>query len=212
METKRGRLITVHGIDGTGKTTTTERVSTELQNRGHKAVNYDTFKSGRRNPFSEKKDRADKFGTPEERLVAYLESTMFHSDQINELLDAGFDVVKSRYLDDVLAHHSHLGVSEEVIAENLKKFPIAQPDLKVILTLDEAKRRERIGERGILDERDEEHKIEGSRLRYFEDYLKSAAEKAAPGTVLSLDSGTLNLDEVVEKIMTHLLTTKSTHV
>jgi len=209
MEAPRGKFITIHGIDGTGKTTTTEKLHQRLVSMGEQAINYDTHKNDRPNPFAQKKELADREGSPEERLAAYLESTMFHSEQIEDLRKQGFHVMKSRYLDDVLAHHSHLGLSEEVLQAGLRKFPIVQPDLKVILTADESKRRDRIEGRGILDARDAEHKAPGSRARYFEDYLMQFAQKAPEGSVLHLDTGELDAEEVVERIIRSLMQVSS---
>ncbi len=206
MTPERGKFISIHGIDGTGKTTASENVAESLKLHGQAAVNYDNYKEIEANRFSQKKENADKNGTLEERVIAYLESTMYHSDRITELLDKGYHVVKSRYLDDVIAHFTHLGYPKAKLQKLLKKFPMVQPDLKVVLTLDEEKRHERIAYRGVLDERDTQKKEEGTRLQYFEDYLLEAAQKAPEGSVLKIDTGKLNASEVARQIIEHVIT------
>lgn len=204
MLIERGKFISIHGVDGTGKTTTSSKTHDLLIAQGQKSINYDTYKEADVNPFSEKKKDADKNGSLEDRIVAYLESTMYHSKKIDALLNDGYHVVKSRYVDDVLAHFAHLGISEERLNEFKEKFPIVQPDLKVILTLDEEVRRQRIDKRGILDERDIEIKKEGSRLLFFEDFLKKSAEKASKDSILYIDTGSIDSDTVAKKIVDHL--------
>lgn len=204
-ESQRGRFITVHGIDGTGKTTTTDNVVKQLVESGMPAIDYDSHKETRENPHKGKKKEANESGSLEERLAVYLESMMYHSDEIESLLSQGFHVVKSRYLDDIKAHFSHLGLSEEKIRELETKFPMVQPDLKVILLLEETERRKRITERGALNDRDLEEKTTETRLGFFEDYLLKAARQAPAGSILHVDTNTLNANQVAKKIVDHLI-------
>lgn len=201
----RGRFISVHGIDGTGKTTTTLAAVDALNAAGIPAINYDTYKEGEKNPYAEKKNLADREGSLEERLAAYLESMMYHGERIEALLAQGFHVVKSRYLDDILAHFNHLGVSEDVMEALRKKFPMVQPDLKVILRLTEPERRQRIDVRGVLDEKDLEEKRPGSRLQSFEEYLLRATEHASSDSVLHVDTGSCDVNEVSRRIIDRIL-------
>jgi len=92
---------------------------------------------------------------------------MYHSEQIEKLLSQGYHVVKSRYLDDIKAHFSHLGIEPDKLSEIEKKFPLVQPNLKVILALDEDERRRRINYRGVLNERDEGIKNQNTRLGFL---------------------------------------------
>ena len=205
MNNERGLFVTVHGIDGTGKTTVTSSLVDSMNADGHKAINYDEYKDKTPNPYLEKKSEADKNGSLEDRIAIYLESTMYHGKQIDQLLNDGFHVVKSRYLDDVLAHFAHLGGNKDMMGKLKIQFPIVQPDLKIILSLDEDLRRERINTRGILDDRDVEKKEPGSRLYFFEDYLKKANILDPANSVLHLDSGKLNVEAITKKIIDHLL-------
>jgi thymidylate kinase len=205
LETSRGKFITIHGIDGTGKTSSTRMVVEGLNALDERAINYDDHKDKLSNPYSEIKKEVDKHGSVEERLSVYLESMMFHSAEIDSLLAQGFHVVKSRYLDDIRAHFSFLGITPEKMKELVEKFPLVQPDLKVILLLEETERRRRINIRGILDDKDLEERKEGSRLDFFENYLREAVKHAPAGSALFIDTGIFNCDEVARKIIDHIL-------
>lgn len=206
FETKKGKFISIHGIDGTGKTSTAAAVTNHLVTAGIPSINYDVYKNGIKNPHSDKKKEADQMGTLEDRLAVYLESMMYHSDAIETLLEQGFYVVKSRYLDDICVHFRHLGISQEIMEEFMKKFPMVQPDLKVILQLTETKRRQRINStREILDANDLDEKTVDSRAHFFEDYLLKAAEAAPVGSVLHVDTGECDIYEVSRKIIDRIL-------
>jgi len=204
-ENHRGKFISIHGIDGTGKTTTSQEVVNNLRDSGILAINYDTHKEKISNPHELKKKEIDKSGSLEEKLAVYLESMMYHSDEIYSLLSRGFHVVKSRYLDDIKANFLHLGISQEKMMEIASKFPMVQPDLNVILLLDEVERRKRINIKGILDDRDIEVKKIGTRLGFFEDYLLKAAREAPIDSVLHIDTSVNSINEVTKKIVDHLM-------
>lgn len=200
-------FITLHGIDGTGKTTTAGFLTQGLNNQNMKAINYDDYeKINVDNPFSAAKKRVVKEASPEAQLAFFLGSTLFHSDVIGGLLQQGYSVVKSRYIDDVLAHHAQLGVknTEEIAA----LFPIIQPGLRVILTLDETTRRERIRIRGEVDEKDKEIRTLGSRLDSFENYLIANSENLQVlGKAIRIDTAALDPQQVSQIILDHIFTT-----
>lgn len=206
MSIERGKLITVHGIDGTGKSETARAVSAEALARGVRVINYDEHEAREKNPHTERKRGVDKSGSLEERLAAHLSSTLYHSENIEQLLANGYHVVKSRYLDDVMAHFSHLGVSQERINFIVQKFPIVQPDLKVILTLDEVARMERMRKRSFVTDQDIEAKVSGSRALFFEDYIKQAISRSSDS--LSLDTGAMDsraiAKVIVDRIINHV--------
>lgn len=205
IENKKGKFVTIHGIDGTGKTTTAIEVTKKLSDSGIGTINYDDYKEKINNPHTQIKKEIDESGTLEERLAVYLESMMYHSEQIDLLLSKGFHVVKSRYLDDIKAHFSHLGLSQEKIKELENKFPVVQPDLKVILLLEETERRKRINSRGALNSRDLEEKKPNTRLGFFEDYLLNATREAPPNSILHIDTNALDVNEVVKKVIDRLI-------
>ncbi len=204
-------FITVHGIDGTGKTTTTDMLVHALDSGNIKAVNYDLYELEKlENPFSQAKERVLREATPSAQLAYYLGSTLYHSDKIEKLLHEGYSVVKSRYIDDVLAHHAELGV--ENVREIARLFPIVQPDLRVILTINEEVRRERIVKRGEFDIKDREIRIPGSRLDFFENYLLDISSKLIKiGKAIKIDTTHLDPQQVSQHIIDHLLTTQLLH-
>ncbi len=201
---ERPFFIAIHGVDGTGKTKTADTTASQLLDMGIKAINYDRYERDLVNPHSVDRARILLEESPSSQLAHYLKSTMFHSDNIQELLRKGYSVVKSRYVDDVLAHHAHLGV--ENVAEMEHLFPIVQPDLRVILTLDEVMRRERLNRRGAFDNRDREEKVVGSRLDFFEKYLlQKNADLIRIGKAIRIDTGELNPQQVARRIIDFLL-------
>jgi thymidylate kinase len=205
MSIERQQFLSIHGIDGTGKTATARAVKAEAEARGLRMINYDEHEYRKNNPHSNRKEALDKEGSPEERLIAHLESTLYHSDQINKLISDGYHVVKSRYLDDVMAHFSHMGIEQEQLESIVRKFPIVQPDLKVILTLDEAIRQQRVNERGDATEADTKAKVIGSRALFFEDYVKRAVNDF--GRSLQFDTGSMDSQAIARVIVDDILRT-----
>ena len=153
---KMNKFITIHGIDGTGKTSATVKICELLKGQLIECVNYDKSPMREKNPFYAAKKRMLLEGTIEQQFCHYLGSTLYHSNIVSRLLQEGKVVVKSRYIDDVLAHHDHAGVENtEKIASLL---PIKQPDLKILLTVQEEAREKRIQKRGIEGEEDRQSK------------------------------------------------------
>lgn len=205
MRPERPLFVTIHGIDGTGKTTTSDTLSTQLITHGIKTINYDVYEAENiDNPFSASKKRVVAETSPDSQLAFYLGSTMYHSDKIDDLLHQGYSVVKSRYIDDVLAHHAQLGV--KYVTEIANLFPMVQPDLRVILTLNEEARRERIRQRGERDLKDKEVRQKGSRLDFFENYLlEKSTNLMRIGRAMRIDTSQINPEQVAQQIIDHLL-------
>lgn len=199
-----GLFVTFHGIDGTGKTTSAAEFCDLFASVHGPCINYDLAGESLPNPFRHSKTEVQRTASPSAQLAFFLGSTLFHSDAISKLAEEGYSIVKSRYLDDVLAHHAHLGVTD--VEKIAAQFPIVQPDLKVILVTDEEVRRQRIDFRGIGDERDAEVKTLGSRAQYFEDYLlEQNAELLRLGKALLIDTSDLSPREVGQEVMSHVV-------
>jgi thymidylate kinase len=198
---ERTAFVTFHGIDGTGKTTAAEKLTGLLSARGHDVVNYDLIPSD--NPFSIAKRGVIAETSPAAQAAFFIGSTLYHSERIAEYLRAGKSVVKARYIDDVIAHHEHLGVND--IQRITNSFNILQPHLRVLLTLDEEERRRRIEARGILDDKDREQFVEGSRLYAFQNTLiRIAGELVVSGRALIIDTQTNSPNDVSEIVYRHL--------
>ena len=204
--TEKPFFITIHGIDGTGKTTTADTLTRELISNDVKTVNYDIYeKEKQTNPFSPAKTTVLSEASPSAQFAYYLGSTLYHSDQISRLMQEGNSVVKSRYIDDVLAHHAQLGVDNASVIAQL--FPILQPNLRVILTTREESRRTRIINRGELDIKDKEERKLGSRLDFFENYLLTTSDQLSiSGQVIKIDTTFHSPQKVVQHIIDHLYT------
>ncbi len=202
MIDRRGAFITIGGIDGVGKTTSVEETTRLFCEKGVSVVNYDLYEKECSNPFSPAKSRVLTETGPYAQFAYYLGSTLHHSSRIEGLVREGRTVIKSRYLDDVVAHHLHLGVKDAEAITRL--FPFFQPDLRIVLTLSEDERRRRILERGELDKKDEEVRRVGSRLDFFERYLLKVASQYSPERALLLDSGCLNPKEIALSIFNKL--------
>jgi len=194
-------FITFHGIDGTGKTTAVTTTVEMLREEGIQAADYDEL--GIINPFSAAKKAVVAQASPSAQLAYFIGSTMYQGEQINSLTASGLSIVKGRYIDDVIAHHGHLGVSNsDNIAES---FPIKQPDLRVVLTLEEEERRKRIEARGIHDEKDLQVVEEGSRLQYFQNTLLRIADKyAAQGTAIVINTANITPEGIATQAISNL--------
>lgn len=203
---ERPMFITVHGIDGTGKTTTTEVITKCLESLNIASINYDVFEqSNISNPFAVAKKRVVLEASPFAQLAFFLGSTLYHSDQINGLLRDGYSVIKSRYLDDVLAHHAYLGVEDTQGVSNA--FPIKRPDLKILLTLNEEERKRRIITRGIFDQKDKDVRDGKSRLDFFEDYLlKIMGENEHSLAAMNVDTLNLTPQQIASLVIENLMT------
>lgn len=191
-------LITLHGIDGSGKTTTADYLVQHLVDKGLSAVNYDRYEVGLESPYRQIKKEI-KHRPFDEQLAFFLASTLFHSHQIEVLISQGMWVVKSRYLLDVLAHYSHLGCKNvETIAIAM---PFLQPTLQIILVLDEFERQSRIKNRPIRDEKDMIPKEMGTRAWFFEEYLlRYAGIIHSKATTKTIDTTVLGKESVANQI------------
>ena len=200
---QKGSFITVHGIDGTGKSTTVSKLATSLAALGVATINYDVYETEHTNPFSPAKKGVLAATTPEAQFAYYLGSTLYHSQTISRLVAQGACVVKTRYLDDVLAHHAQLGVAN--VRKIATLFPIKLPDLMVVLTLPEAVRRARIRVRGELDAKDKEVRQEGSRLDFFEHFLlESAGLLSSSKRSLVIDTSATPPEQVAQIIVARM--------
>lgn len=120
---KKGVFVTIHGIDGTGKTETADSLVRTLVSRGIKAMNFDVYKSGDvSNPFEPIKKWVETHATVPAQFDFHLASMTYHSNTIQEWIAEGWVVVRSRYIEDVIANYMYLKVpyvQERVRSANL---------------------------------------------------------------------------------------------
>lgn len=190
-----GKFITIHGIDGTGKTTTAREVTRILQTKDIPVHNFEDVKTEIHDPFKEVKMRTPE-GTLEE-LFATLGSKAIQANFIQAQLKKGTWIVKDRWIVDVLADRLHQGV---VVPE---VTGILEPDLAVILHCHEGTRMDRVTERADATEHDLIQNIAGTRARFFEEYLFDQTVQHA-GSVVSIDSSLYGPQQVANMIISHI--------
>ena len=162
----RANFVTIHGIDGTGKSTIANQLAELLNAQGHLAVFYD-------NLVKEIGDLPNTGG-------GLFDGKIQQSGIISRALADGQTVSRDRWLIDIFA-------SETFKGEQLSLVPkeILRPDLSVILLCEESVRQSRIRLRSNPTIDDLTPKVEGTRPDYFEKYLlKHIANFAACSLVL----------------------------
>ena len=191
----RAAFITLHGIDGSGKSEAVGGIVQHFALKGLSVINYDLYKvHDPNNPFEHIKGKVEKTASPPAQFVFYVASMIYHSHVIRELLSKGNIVVRSRYIQDVLAQYLYKGVQN--VQEIVKLASILEPDLSVILTVDEEIRRQRIVQRGEINDKDREEKNPASRLAFFEKHLLASATSRS----FIINTSLLSIEQVVETI------------
>ncbi len=197
-------FTTIHGIDGSGKTTIVSELVDQLSREGYPAIDYETYASEKvDNPISKIKRKMIKIGTPEAQFYLFLTSTIFHTSIINQLRKQGFLIVKDRWFWDVQAHHEFLGVKNTL--QRIKQTSIIQPNLAVVLTIEETERQKRVLNRGKLDEKDKDSNIPGTRAHFFEQFiLNQVSQIQSPRHGLIVDTTHNSPPEVAKMIINYM--------
>lgn len=184
-----GRLITIEGIDGTGKTTLAERLAPALRGRG---LHVELLREPGGVAVSERirsvvKDPALRIGSRAEALLYAAARAQLVEESLRPQLDAGRWIVLDRFVDSSLAYQGAgrgLGV-EDVRA--LNRFATAEltPDRTLLLRLDPARARARAGERADAPDRLER---EGSAFFAAIDEAYAALAAAEPERIRMIDA------------------------
>jgi dTMP kinase len=192
----RGRLITIEGLDGAGKTTVAAAVAEALGAR--------LLREPGGVELSERiralvKDPALTVGARAEALLYAAARAQLVEQEVGPLLDAGTWVVLDRFVDSSLAYQGGgrgLGV-EAVRAINDFGTGGLQPDLTLLLRVDPATGRARQGSRGEAPDR-----LERERESFFAAIAAAYDELAAaqPERVRVLDA-TRPLEAVLESAL-----------
>ena len=144
---KRGLLIVVEGIDGTGKSSQVSMLSEALRTRGEEVLQDREPSDG---PFGKALRASMTEGrfSPEEELELFHKDRRQHvSDVILPALEKGTHVVLDRYYFSTMAYQGANGFDvAELRATNESFAP--KPDILFILDLDVDQALERIGTRG----------------------------------------------------------------
>lgn len=145
---KRGTLLVLEGLDGSGKSTQLPRLAARLRRAGHAVVEtrepYDC-PAGRR--IRQMARCADPLA-PEQELAWFVEQRRDHVRQvIQPALAAGRVVLCDRYFPSTVAYQGARGLDPEtILRENEAAFPV--PDLAILLLLPPEQGLERIAARG----------------------------------------------------------------
>ena len=152
IKRRRGLLIVLEGIDGSGKTTQARRLVRRLRRRGRPAA---FFREPTRGPWGREikrlAARADSL-TPEEELELFVKDRRMNVESnLKPALAAGKAVVLDRYYFSTIAYQGAKGIDTGRIRRLNEAFAIP-PDLVIFLDVDAAAGLARIGGRKRRDE------------------------------------------------------------
>jgi len=186
----RGRLITIEGIDGAGKTTLAQGLATELLRRG---IDVHLLREPGGVRVAERvrelvKDPELRIGARAEALLYAAARAQLLEETLEPLLSAGAWVLLDRFVDSSLAYQGagrQLGVDR---VREINEFATGglRPDRTLLLVLDPALGRERSRTRaGLVDRLERETDEFFARINSA--YLELQA--AEPERIRQIDAG-----------------------
>jgi dTMP kinase len=167
----RGKLITVEGLDGAGKSTLVEALGDEVAARGCRVK---TLREPGGVELSERirslvKDPAQVVGSRAEALLYAAARAQLVEERLQPLLEEGTIVILDRFVDSSLAYQGagrHLGIGD-VRAINLFATGNLQPDRTLLLRISPAAGRARQQGRGDQGEHEGGDRLEREDERFF---------------------------------------------
>ncbi len=144
--TRKGRLITIEGIDGTGKTTQVHLLKEWLEKHGIGVVALKEPTQGKYGQEIARRAHAGSFG-PEDELRLFMEDRREDVEKnIMPALEAGKVVILDRYYLSNMAYQGARGLDAERIRRENEVFsPV--PDLIIVLDLSPEKSMARVNTR-----------------------------------------------------------------
>jgi dTMP kinase len=139
MKLKRGLLIVLEGIDGSGKTTQARLLAAALRRAGLEALSFREPTRGRWGREIRKKARRPDSLTPEEELTLFLKDR--EEDVARNILPSlrrKKAVILDRYYFSTIAYQGARGLSRKRIRRLNEKFA-PRPDLVFVLDVDPAR-------------------------------------------------------------------------
>lgn len=175
------RFISIHGIDGTGKSTLSEVLAEQLRIHGTESYTYDEYcrENSIINPFSQFKARV-KERSIDNQYRFFLISAAFKSFIVQKATDEGVTIIADRWHTDIHAHHIHAGAKPLETPAS-----ILIPDVFIMLVTDEQVRQERIAQRLDNTADDLIPKLPGTRTTFFDNFIRDSLRQ----NDLSIDTG-----------------------
>jgi dTMP kinase len=199
-----GRLVTIEGLDGAGKTTLAAALAAALVQRG---IQAELLREPGGVELSERlrslvKDPRLRIGAPAEALMYAAARAQLVEERVRPLLDAGRWVLLDRFVDSSLAYQGAargLGV-ERVRALNLIATGDLVPDRTLLLALDPAAGRARLAGRDEAPDR-----LEAEDAAFFTRVAEAYEELARtePDRIRVIDAGRRE-DEVLAAALSAL--------
>lgn len=198
------RYITLHGPDGSGKTTVGRALAGYLEENGASAVYFPDWRKQNdiENPFYEPL-RTEEAKQPRLLLSLVLAKLAYDSWYINELLGTGTHVIKDRGLWDVRADMAWRDMDPELCDSPA----IKKPDFSAYLNVGEDARRRYLDIKEDRNANDYESNDPGTRLHSLTQYVLGKVvelEKQGRGMVIAADS--LTIRDLAEGIGDTILT------
>ena len=149
---KRGHLIVLEGIDGSGKSTQARRLVRRLAARGIRTVLFREPTRGKWGRLIREMARQAGSLTPEEELELFVRDRRENvARNLEPALAAGKIVVLDRYYFSTIAYQGAKGIDPGRIRRLNERFAV-RPDLVFILDIEAGTGLARIGGRGRKDE------------------------------------------------------------
>jgi thymidylate kinase len=190
----RGKFITIHGIDGTGKTTTAELLGAGLDESGIRIA-----------PWKVVRDKLGPVPNSRASLAAGIGKKVSESTVVSGLMEQGMTLVRDRWAIDVMADHAFAGTPMRGCEASLATNPeLLLPDFSVILVCKEDERMRRINLRGNPSEEDLIPNMPGSRAYFFQQYLLANIDKYS-GNNMVIDTTDITPEDATGMIMRKLL-------
>jgi dTMP kinase len=153
MELKKGVLIVLEGIDGSGKTTQARRLLESLKAESVDAVYFREPSGSRWGLAIKKKAKRPNSLTPEEELDLFQKDRRENvAKNLKPALQNNKVVILDRYYFSTIAYQGARGLDPRMIQENNEEFAV-RPDLVFILDIDPEKGLKRIEKDGRKKDR-----------------------------------------------------------
>jgi thymidylate kinase len=190
----RGKFITIHGIDGTGKTTTAELLRNGLGELGIRVAHWNIVKN-----------LLEPVPNSRASLAAGIGKKVSESRIVLDLMEKGMTLARDRWAIDVMADHAFAGTPMRGCEASLATNPeLLLPDFSVILVCKENERMRRINLRGNPSEEDLIPNTPGSRACFFQEYLLANIAEHSENSMV-IDTTGITPEDTTGMIMGKLL-------